>query len=77
MIKEHGNLLKFKQECDAKGSNLLPEGKNGIYKGGNLLMLCFLQMRRGYSLNRWLTFNHIRTLDGQVKKGSKSAEVYF
>ncbi len=43
------------------------------YRGMNILTL----LDRGYNDSRWLTFNQIKKLGGSVKKGSKSAPIFF
>ena len=77
IIDEHGSLLKYKQQWNNAGSKLLPESQNGIYKGGNLMMLFLSQIEKGYSSNKWLTFKQVSNNKGKVKKGSKSQQVYF
>ncbi len=43
------------------------------YQGMNILTL----LDRGFSDSRWMTFNQIKKLGGSVKKGSKSAPIFF
>ena len=45
------------------------------YRGINVLLLNMTAMERGYSLNRWLTFQQARALGGHVRKGEQGAEV--
>ena len=77
IINEHGSLLKWRKEWTGQGAITLPEGSNGLYKGGNLFSLLYMQQKNGFKSNQWLTFNQIQNLKGQVLKGSKSEIVYF
>jgi antirestriction protein ArdC len=45
------------------------------YRGINVLLLNMTAMERGYSLNRWLTFQQARSLGGHVRKGEQGTEV--
>jgi antirestriction protein ArdC len=45
------------------------------YRGINVLLLNMTAMERGYSLNRWLTFQQARALGGHVRKGEQGTEV--
>lgn len=53
--------------------------KNGVsnayYRGGNLLHLMAMSMKRNYKGNRWYTFNQAKKLGYKLKKGSKSCIV--
>ena len=46
------------------------------YNGLNALLLTFLGMTQGFqSVNGWATFNQIKSMKGNLKKGSKGAPV--
>lgn len=77
IIQEHGSLLKWRKEWTGQGATSLPLSSNGLYKGGNLFSLLFMQQKNGFKSNQWLTFKQVQKLKGQVLKGSKSEEVYF
>ncbi|MDF1931781.1 hypothetical protein PGH45_19325 [Legionella pneumophila] len=47
IIEKHGGLLQWKKEWSGEGLNALPQGINGIYRGGNLFSLFFAQMEKG------------------------------
>lgn len=44
-----------------------------VYQGGNRLHLAFVGMERGFTDNRWCTFNQIRDQGWHLMKGAKSA----
>lgn len=44
-----------------------------VYQGGNRLHLAFVGMERGFTDNRWMTFNQIRDQGWHLMKGAKSA----
>ena len=44
-----------------------------VYQGGNRVHLDFIGFMRGYTDNRWATFNQIKDAGWHVKKGAKSA----
>lgn len=44
-----------------------------VYQGGNRVHLGFIGFMRGYTDNRWATFNQIKDAGWHVKKGAKSA----
>ena len=46
-----------------------------VYRGGNRMHLAFVGMMRGFTDNRWCTFNQIRDAGWHLKKGAKSALV--
>lgn len=46
-----------------------------IYQGGNRIHLAFIGYMRGFTDNRWCTFNQIRDAGWHLKKGSKAAMV--
>jgi antirestriction protein ArdC len=48
-----------------------------FYKGFNIFLLNSVMMDKGYDYNQWLTFKQCSNLNGKVKKGSKSTEVFF
>ena len=77
LINQHGSLLAWRREWSIGGAQQLPQGSNGLYKGGNLLSLFLAQISKGFKSNQWLTFNQVRALKGQVLKGAKSELVYF
>jgi antirestriction protein ArdC len=47
------------------------------YSGINQILLSYICSKRGYALNRWLTFKQISDLGGKVKKGERSTMVVF
>ena len=77
IIQEHGSLLKWRKEWTGQGTTSLPLSSNGLYKGGNLFSLLYMQQKNGFKSNQWLTFKQVQKLKGQVLKGSKSEEVCF
>lgn len=44
-----------------------------VYQGGNRLHLAFVGMERGFTDNRWCTFNQIRNAGWHLRKGAESA----
>lgn len=46
---------------------------NGVYRGGNQLMLSLRSALLGYKSNQWLTYRQALELGGHVKAGEKSA----
>lgn len=44
-----------------------------VYQGGNRIHLAFVGMERGFTDNRWCTFNQIRDNGWHLMKGAKSA----
>lgn len=44
-----------------------------VHQGGNRVHLGFIGFMRGYTDNRWATFNQIKDAGWHVKKGAKSA----
>ena len=60
------------------GGACLPVRHNGEgYRGINVLMLWAVASERGYSSERWMTFNQAQQLGGTVKKGEKCARSVF
>jgi antirestriction protein ArdC len=47
------------------------------YKGINFLFLSAVASLRGYTVNRWLTFNEIKQLQSRIKKGEKASFVCY
>ena len=47
------------------------------YKGINTFLLMAESAERGFNSSFWLTFNAAKGMKAQVKKGAKSAKVYF
>ena len=47
------------------------------YSGVNLLVLCGIANRFGYTSNRWLTYKQAAAAGGNVKKGSKGVTVVY
>lgn len=47
------------------------------YRGGNSLMLMMEGMEKGYTDNRWLTFNQAKAMGGNIIKGEKSTPIEF
>ncbi len=56
-------------------SSSLPKNfeTENTYRGMNILTL----LDQGFNDSRWLTFNQIKKLGGNVKKGSKSTPIFF
>lgn len=77
LIEENGSLLNWKRNWSVNGSQSLPFSKSGLYHGGNLLSLLLAQVEKGYTKNKWVTFNQTQQLGGAVLKGAKSEIVYF
>lgn len=77
LIEENGSLLKWKRNWSVNGSQALPFSKSGLYHGGNLLALLLAQVEKGFTKNKWITFNQAQQLGGSVLKGAKSEIVYF
>jgi antirestriction protein ArdC len=51
--------------------------KKTYYNGFNIFMLNAVMMDKGYEYNQWLTYKQCVSLEGSVKKGSKSTSVYI
>ena len=47
------------------------------YRGINIILLNMQAMARGYTLNRWITFQQARALGGCVRKGETGTGVIF
>lgn len=47
------------------------------YRGINVLLLNLQQMARGYTLNRWITFQQARALGGCVRRGETGTGIVF
>lgn len=47
------------------------------YKGLNAFYLYVIAAMKGYRDPRWLTFNQVKELGGNVRNGEKSSEVFF
>lgn len=77
LIEENGSLLNWKRNWSVNGSQSLPFSKSGLYHGGNLLSLLLAQVEKGFTKNKWITFNQTQQLGGSVLKGAKSEIVYF
>jgi antirestriction protein ArdC len=77
VIDQKGGLLEWKKSWSKEGSALLPVGGSGLYHGVNLLSLLMLQRKHGLISHRWVTFNQVRKLGGQVKKGAKATKVVY
>jgi antirestriction protein ArdC len=63
LIEENGSLLKWKRNWSVNGSQSLPFSKSGLYHGGNLLTLLLAQVEKGFTKNKWITFNQTLQLD--------------
>ena len=56
----------------------LPLRHNGeAYRGVNILMLWATATERGFTSERWMTYNQAKELGGMVKKGAKCARSVF
>ena len=47
------------------------------YKGANAVLLHMEAYLKGYSCNKWLTYNQISELKGKVRKGERAKKVFF
>lgn len=57
---------------------LMPLRHNGeTYNGINVLILWSIAMNKGYSSPYWMTYKQAKDLGGQVRKGEKSAPVFY
>jgi antirestriction protein ArdC len=67
--------------CPWKGSDadMAPAnlGTRRPYRGVNVLLLNLQAMLRGYSGNRWLTYQQARGLGAQVRKGETGTPIVF
>ncbi len=61
------------------GEKIMPRNvKTGLpYRGGNSMWLKSTAERRGYTDERWGTFNQIRELGGRVLRGEKGCAILF
>lgn len=50
---------------------------NSKYRGINALYLWLVSHQRGYTDNRWVTFNQAKEIGASVKKGEKSSPIMF
>lgn len=48
-----------------------------FYRGVNQFLLSIIAEEQAFIKNTWLTFKQAKTLEGNVKKGSKSAKIFF
>ena len=51
--------------------------KGKPYSGMNMLHLMSVAQERGFTDNRWLTFNGAKELGGKVLKGEKASDIYY
>ncbi len=58
-------------EIPANGSTGKP------YRGINMLYLLMISAKKGYTDNRWVTFNQAKELGAHVKQGEKSREIFY
>ncbi len=68
LIEENGSLLNWKRNWSVNGSQSLPFSKSGLYHSGNLLSLLLAQVEKGFTKNKWITFNQTQQLGGSVLK---------
>jgi antirestriction protein ArdC len=47
------------------------------YRGFNILSLWVAADKNGYASNSWMTFNQIKAAGGKLRKGAKSAPIFF
>ena len=47
------------------------------YHGANILLLTSIQMSKGYTFNKWVTYKGAKDLGGNVKKGESGYPVIF
>ena len=58
--------------------DILPVNHQGKpYRGNNLLDLMMVAQAKGYSDNRWYTFNNAKDYGGHVRKGEKGTVITF
>lgn len=50
---------------------------NMPYRGGNIIALMCVSLRKGYTDPRWMTYRQAATKGWQVRKGEKSARIEF
>jgi antirestriction protein ArdC len=62
---------------DIEGNKAYNAVNKNKYCGINQLLLSFIQSQKSYDKSAWLTFNQVRTLEGNVIKGEKASPVYF
>lgn len=51
--------------------------KGKPYNGMNMLNLWAIADEKGYTDNRWVTFNGAKELGAKVKKGEKASDIYY
>lgn len=51
--------------------------KGNPYNGMNMLNLWAIADEKGYTDNRWITFNGAKELGAKVKKGEKASDIYY
>jgi antirestriction protein ArdC len=73
---ESGDVGSWKMPWTKLGKDQPKSQSTGkVYRGINWWVLSYQQMMRGYTSNRWATYNQWETLGGQVRRGEKSTEV--
>ncbi len=56
----------------------MPLRQNGeAYRGINVLILWAVSQKKGYQSAHWMTYKQAKVLGGQIRKGEKSAPVFF
>ena len=76
-------LIEKIEQCGAKWitpfNSSFPQNykTNTSYNGLNIMNLWMEAEERGYRTNYWLTFNQVKELKGQVKKGERSTPIFF
>ena len=75
-LKDKG-LSWFRPWKSGEENQPLNRLSSNYYKGFNIFLLNAEMIQRDYKCNQWLTFKQVSQMDGKVKKGSKSTEIYF
>lgn len=73
---ESGNL-KFNSGMIADGSLPYNAKTKRLYSGVNFLTLFGVCQQKQYTVNGWLTFNQVKELGGNVRKGEKGVSIAF
>lgn len=59
-------------------SDIMPVNHQGTpYRGDNIIHLMMASQKKGFSDNRWFTFNNAKEHGGHVRRGEKGASIKF
>ena len=75
-LKEQG-LKWFRPWKSGEENQPLNRLTKKYYSGFNIFLLNNQMIMNDYRSNQWLTFKQVTELNGQVKKGSRSTDIYF